>query len=286
MFGLEKQFLAIPKPFEAGLIFSTVPQQFYKSMSGEASTRENVQLFTAQLAGTFGVNPIPQALVPLAEVWWNVDMYTGLPLISEGKSRLAPELQYNSSTSTLSMMLGKIPISYNLTSGRFEGVSPIIIENLIEGYTGPVGSMIVDMVGIGMDAVDAGPERLPIDFTKLPVVRRVFVDAEKKNPKAVTQAYEQFQLVDEVNRSLSRLKQMGDVEAVKDYVEQNRDVLTYRKYIFKMVDGLNKLNARERQIERDTSMTPDEKREAIRKLREFRINLTSKVSEINAALGR
>jgi len=286
MFGLEKQFLAIPKPFEAGLIFSTVPQQFYKSMSGEASTRENVQLFTAQLAGTFGVNPIPQALVPLAEVWWNVDMYTGLPLISEGKSRLAPELQYNSSTSTLSMMLGKIPISYNLTSGRFEGVSPIIIENLIEGYTGPVGSMIVDMVGIGMDAVDAGPERLPIDFTKLPVVRRVFVDAEKKNPKAVTQAYELFQLVDEVNRSLSRLKQMGDVEAVKDYVEQNRDVLTYRKYIFKMVDGLNKLNARERQIERDTSMTPDEKREAIRKLREFRINLTSKVSEINAALGR
>ena len=109
---------------------------------------------------------------------------------------------------------------------------------------------------------------------------------EKKNPKVVTQAYELFQIVDEANRSFSRLKQIGDVEAIKDFVEENRDVLSYRKYVFKMVDGLNKLNARERQIERDTEMTADEKREAMLKLRETRINIASKVDEINQKLGR
>ena len=82
------------------------------------------------------------------------------------------------------------------------------------------------------------------------------------------------------------MKQIGDVEAIKDFVEENRDVLSYRKYVFKMVDGLNKLNARERQIERDPEMTADEKREAMLKLRETRINIASQVDEINQKLGR
>jgi hypothetical protein len=255
-------------------------------MSGEASTRENLNLFTTQFAATFGVNWVPQALLPIAEVAWNFDSFTGLPLISEGKARLAPELQYNTGTSTLSMLLGKIPINYNLTTGKFEGTSPIVIENLIEGYTGPIGSMIVDFTGVLMDLADAGPERMPTDLTKLPVVKRVFIDAEKKNPKVVTQAYELFQIADEANRTFSRLKQIGDVEAVKDYVDENRDILTYRKYIFKMVDGLNKLNAQERRIESDPEMTADEKREAMRKLREMRVNIASKVAEMNEKLGR
>ena len=284
--GMKGEFLAIPKPFEAGLLFSTFPQQFYKSMSGDASTRENLNLFTTQFAATFGVNFVPQVALPAVEAWWNIDFYTGLPLISEGKARLAPELQYNSSTSTLSMMLGKIPVKYNLTTGKFEGVSPIIIENLIEGYSGPIGSMIVDAAGIAMDGFDVGPERMPTDMTKLPVVRRVFIDAEKKNPKVVTQAYELFQIMDETNRTFSRLRQIGDVEAIKDYVEENRTELAYKKYVFKMVDGLNKLNARERQIERDETMTADEKKEAMLKLRELRINIASKVAEINEKLGR
>ena len=284
--GMKGEFIAIPKPFEAGLLFSTFPQQFYKTMAGDASTRENLNLFTSQFGATFGVNFVPQAVLPLAEAWWNIDFYTGLPLISEGKARLAPELQYNTSTSTLSMLLGKIPINYNLTTGKFEGTSPIVIENLIEGYTGPIGSMIVDFTGVLMDLADTGPERMPTDLTKLPVVKRVFIDAEKKNPKVVTQAYELFQIADEANRTFSRLKQIGDVEAVKDYVDENRDILTYRKYIFKMVDGLNKLNAQERRIESDPEMTADEKREAMRKLREMRVNIASKVAEMNEKLGR
>lgn len=284
--GMKGEFIAIPKPFEAGLLFSTFPQQFYKTMAGDASTRENLNLFTSQFGATFGVNFVPQAVLPLAEAWWNIDFYTGLPLISEGKARLAPELQYNTGTSTLSMLLGQIPINYNLTTGRFEGTSPIVIENLIEGYTGPIGSMVVDFTGVLMDLADTGPERMPTDLTKLPVVKRVFIDAEKKNPKVVTQAYELFQIADEANRTFSRLKQIGDVEAVKDYVEENRDILTYRKYIFKMVDGLNKLNAQERRIESDPEMTADEKREAMRKLREMRVNIASKVAEMNEKLGR
>lgn len=284
--GLKGEFIAIPKPFEAGLLFSTLPQQFYKTMAGEASARENINLFVSSFGSTFGVNPIPQILLPALEVMVNHDFYTGLPLVSEGKARLAPELQYDSRTSSLAMMLSNIPLSYNMDTGKFEGLSPITIDNLIGGYAGPFGSLLVDAVGVAMEGLDAGPERMPKDLSQMPVIKRFFVDAESKSPKTVSQAYELFRIVDEANRSFSRLRQIGDAEAIKDFLDENKTVLSYKKYVFKLTDRLNKLSAYERQIERDNTMTDAEKLEAKKRLRETRLKLTEKVSEINAALGR
>ena len=285
-FGLKGQFIAIPKPFEAGLLFSTIPQQFYKTMHGDASTRDNVSLFTSQISSTFGLNPIPQALLPAFEVITNHDFYTGLPLIPEGKARLSPELQYNSSTSQIAMMLGKLPVMYDTTSGRWEGISPIIIDNLIGGYGGPLGTYLVQGVSLAMEDASIGPERMPQEVSKLPVVKRFFIDAQTKNPKVATQAYELFRVVDEANRSFTRLVQTGDAVALNEYIEKNRDILTYKKYVFKLVDQLNKLSAYERSIERSTDLSREEKLAAQRNIRDVKIRLAANVDQINKALGR
>lgn len=285
-FGLEGQFLAIPKPFENGLLFSTIPQQIYKTMAGDASMRDNVNLFFGQMSSTFGVNPIPQALLPPIEMITNHNFYTGLPLISEGKARLAPELQYNTSTSQIAIMLGSLPIYYDFTTGRFGGMSPIMIDKIISGYGGPIGTYLVQATSLAMQDAQLGPERMPVELSNMPVVRSFFIDAKTKNPKVVTQAYELFRIADEANRTVSRLKQMGDAEALMDYVSKNRDILTYKKYIFALTDRLNKLSAQERAVERDSSMTDAQKIEAQRQLREIRIRLSAQVFDINQKLGR
>ena len=286
-FGIEGgYFAAIPNPFEAGLLFSTIPREIYKAFKGETSVREGAKFFFEEFASTFGLNPIPQIALPALEVIVNHDFYTDLPLISEGKMRLTPELQYDSRTSTVARMLGDIPIKYNFTTGKFEGVSPIVIDQLVSGYGGPMGSYLMQGVGMLIEAGGAGPERLPRDITQLPMIKRFLLDAESRSPKSVAQAYELFRVVDEVNRSFSRLRQTGDTEAVMDYLAENKDVLSYKKYIYKLFDGLNKISARERQIERDETMTRDEKFEAMSKLREVRARLTSQISEINKKLGR
>ena len=285
-FGLPGKFIAVPKPFEAGTLFATIPQQMYKTTTGQSSTRQNAQLFWDQFSSTFGVNPIPQFLLPSIEVITNHNFYTGLPLISEGKSRLSPELQYNTSTSQLAMMIGGLPIFYDFTTGKFGGMSPIVVDKLISGYGGPIGTYMVEAVSLGMESAAVGPDRMPRELTRLPVVKSFFIDAKSKNPKVVTQAYELFQIADEVNRTVSRMKQMRDVEALTAYVEENKDVLTYKKYIFKLAENLNKLSAQERSIERDSTMTREEKLAAQRRLRETRIQLASKVDEINRKLGR
>lgn len=279
-------FAAVPKPFEAGLLFSTIPQELYKATTGQASGREMANFFWSEFVSTFGVNPVPQFLLPAGEAITNYDVYTGLPLISEGKARLTPELQYDARTSSVAMMLGDIPIKYNFTTGKFEGVSPIIIDQLISGYGGPMGSYFMQGIGLLMEGADVAPERLPKDITQLPGIKSFLLDAESRSPKSVAQAYELFRVVDEVNRSFSRLRQTGDVEATMDYLEQNKNVLAYKKHIYRLFDGLNKLSARERQIERDETMTRDEKFAAMKQLREVRARLTSNIGEINKALGR
>jgi hypothetical protein len=285
-FGLEGQFLAIPKAFEVGLLFNTIPQQIYKTTTGEASTRENAELFWGSLQSTFGVNPIPQAILPAIEILTNHSFYTGLPLISEGKLRLDPSLQYNSSTSQIAMMLGGLPIFYDMTTGKFGGMSPIVIDKLISGYGGPLGTYLVQATSFAMEGAAVGPERMPTEISSLPIIRSFFIDAKSKNPKVVTQAYELFRIADEANRTMSRLRQMGDAEALANYVDKNKDVLQYKKYIFTLADRLNKLSAQERSIERDESMSRDEKLAAQQKLREIRIRLASQVEDINKTLGR
>jgi hypothetical protein len=286
LIGLDGYFAAVPKPFEAGLLFSTIPQELYKATTGETSGREMANFFWSEFTSTFGLNPIPQVALPALEAIVNYDFYTDLPLISEGKARLTPELQYDSRTSSVAMMLSGLPISYNFTTGRFEGVSPIIIDQMISGYGGPMGSYLMQGVGLLMEGMGAAEDRLPRDVTQLPGIKSFLLDAESRNPKSVAQAYELFRVVDEVNRSFSRLRQTGDVEATMDYLERNKDILAYKKHIYKLFDGLNKLSARERQIERDSTMTRDEKLEAMKQLREVRARLTSNISEINKALGR
>jgi hypothetical protein len=286
LIGLDGYFAAVPKPFEAGLLFSTIPQELYKATTGQTSNREMAKFFWSEFVSTFGLNPMPQIALPAFEAITNYDFYTGLPLISEGKARLTPELQYDSRTSSVAMMLSGLPISYNFTTGRFEGVSPIIIDQIISGYGGPLGTYIMQGTGLLMEWTGAAEDRLPRDVTQLPGIKSFLLDAESRNPKSVAQAYELFRVVDEVNRSFSRLRQTGDVEATMDYLERNKDILAYKKHIYKLFDGLNKLSARERQIERDSTMTRDEKLEAMKQLREVRARLTSNISEINKALGR
>lgn len=286
MFGLPGQFLAYPKPFENGLIFSTLPQQMYKTLNGDATTRDNFNLFIGSFSSTFGISPLPQFLIPAVEVMTGWNFYTGEPLMSAGTASLVPELQYTKSTSQFAIMIGRLPVFYDMDTGKFGSASPVNIDKLISGYGGPLGTYLTQGIGLLMEGLDIGPDRLPRKFSEAPGIRRIFIDAEGRNPKVASQAYDLGGVVDEISRSYNRLKQIGDAEALANFVEENRKALSYRKTVFKILDGLNKITAQERRIAQDPSMSREEKFEAMQSLRQAKIRISSQVSAINEALGR
>lgn len=279
------QYFAVPKPFEAGFLFATIPQHVVRHWNGSGDFRDDAKVFTEQFASTFGLNPIPQAFVPLAENAFNYDMFTGMPLVSAGDQRLDPSLRYNSNTSKISRMLGEIPISYNTVTGRWEGISPIMIDNLITGYGGPMGTYALSATDAMLNGISVGPEQLPIrSITEIPGLKQFLVDSSTRTPKSVKDAYELFGMVDEVNRTFSRLRASGDAEAAIAYAKENMPILQRKRYIMKMVEALNNLKAQERAIERNNTMSTEEKRAALDKLSDLKRRVTSQVGRLNEEL--
>ena len=89
----------IPKPFEIGAI-GTVAERLAEYMTDDEMTgkRFGKVLFTL-VNNQLSMNPTPQAIKPLIDVWANKDSFTGKPIETMGMERLKPEDRYKQSTS-------------------------------------------------------------------------------------------------------------------------------------------------------------------------------------------
>jgi len=105
----DKGFLAIPKPFEMGFIFQTIPEMLIQAYG--LDTKEDRAVRTVlfnYMAQTFGFSPFPSIIAPFAEVYFNRSSMTGLPIITQSMEHLPPELQYTAATSDTIKSLGQV----------------------------------------------------------------------------------------------------------------------------------------------------------------------------------
>ena len=101
----DKKFL-IPKPFEVGAIFSTIPEVFIdgiRNKDGAYVADAVTQIFL----NNFSFNPIPQAISPVLEVATNRDFFRGRELESLGVRGLPTEMRAYSTTSEFAKLVGQ-----------------------------------------------------------------------------------------------------------------------------------------------------------------------------------
>jgi hypothetical protein len=74
---------------------------------------------------------IPQIMKPAIEAGLGKSFYTGRDILSAREKELLPEEQFRANTSELAKGIGKTL-----------GISPIVFEQLVSGYTGTYGSCV------------------------------------------------------------------------------------------------------------------------------------------------
>lgn len=120
--------VSIPKPFEAGVLFASLPEVMLDNMMGKnpASAASAMRALGGPFLEGLGAY-IPAIVKPLLETWVNYDFFTGRPLTPEWISRASPpEEQATFYT----------PETAKIISKAFGGVlSPIQIEHLLSGFT-------------------------------------------------------------------------------------------------------------------------------------------------------
>jgi len=81
-FFIDGMRYAIPKPFEVGLIFGTLPERFVRGMTGADDFSVSKQRFYAALSETLAFNPVPQLFKPMYELGANRNTFTDKPIVN------------------------------------------------------------------------------------------------------------------------------------------------------------------------------------------------------------
>ena len=237
---LGNKTILIPRAFEVGAIFTTLPELILDSIrqkdgdivsSGVAHTFLN----------TFSFNPIPQAARPLIEIAANYDFFTGRQLDSAAQLRYSPSARTGPTTPAVSQKMSEL---------SQETLSPNQIGQVIEGYLGTLGSYTLSAMDVVLAETGAIPERPTGVFgdslagkvtEALGFGRFVKPEVDPSN-RHINDFYELKSEVDRIYATVNRYKKSGEVEKAVELIEDNRAKLSQRKRLLSINENLRKIN--------------------------------------------
>ena len=268
----------IPKPFEVGLIFGTIPERAFHALAGDDEAKKFVQRATWGLVETFNLGFMPQLVGPLYEVATNRDTFRGTDIENMGDEAKLPHLRYSGRTSpTLRELLSlTAPVTDPI------GLSPKRAQHLIEGYLGTMGAWGIGIVDAGtrlaLDEADR-PAMRPDDMPLLRVLYRGPQDIAPRSTQFINDVYDAAREYSKIDRSVNALMKEGRDEAALNLMERHRERLTLGAPMEKTAEMLTKLNKRIDAIYQDRALSPQRKREMLDEILRQRAELARSAVE-------
>lgn len=172
--------IKIPKPFELGILFGTVPERMLQWMydKDKGQKGNGFKGLGDVIIDNMVPNVSPTALVPALEAATNYSLFMNRNIVPQHeRDNLPPAMQYGPYTSAVGKGIGKM----------FD-VSPRIVDNTIRGYTGGLG-------GFGLTLSDSvlgmGEERPAKRISEMPGIRG-FTATPYASSESVQQVYDEF----------------------------------------------------------------------------------------------
>jgi hypothetical protein len=253
----------IPKPFEYGLIFGSLPERFLEYL--DKKDPESMREIGRTIASGVIPNPMPTGVTPVLENLFNYSFFLDRPIVSRGLENLPPEEQYTRTTSEIAKM-----------TGAGINVSPAKIDNLIRGYFAGLGTYALnatDQALKGTGVVVTAPEPTKT-LSDMPAVKAFVVrDPKGSSGVSVDKFYEARDKATKHHNKVNLLLERGQVDKAREYIAENPDVKLYSDYN-KIADVLSEIRNARDAIYDDKEMSPEVKRQKLDKLDEISTNLT------------
>jgi hypothetical protein len=187
---------------------------------------------------------IPAAIKPLLENIANYSFFRGRALESEGQQKLMPSQRYNSSTSELSKWISKTA-EYLLVEAGVDpgnGVSPIKIDNFLQGYFGTTAASIMLLTDqmINSDRMDR------------PLSKYFLLSTFLYNPDVLSARKDEFYAVREkYGPLLATLDNLGKTDPTKAYAfaEKHKQELILASAVQETLKDLGELNEYRRYVQ-------------------------------------
>ncbi|KKL91114.1 hypothetical protein LCGC14_1897930, partial [marine sediment metagenome] len=261
----EDNIFRIPKPFELGILFGSIPERFLEYLDKRDPELLKGVLLSAAETGSPGF--IPQALLPIIENLTNFNFFKGREIVPESRQDLPPELQYTRYTTTVSKEVGKLI-----------NVSPAKIDNLINAWTGGLGryatnilDAILEGTGISPKITKPSPELADVPVLKAFVVRNPFGSQNE----SVNKFYEKLEDYQKTENALKEFLKTGDIIKFNELKEKHPELLFFydfekdiaysasARYLRSVARDLSELRKKQDIIFKSETMSAEAKRKKI-----------------------
>lgn len=255
---LGDQHFRIPKPFELGLIFGTVPERLLHTLTGTQDGGDLAKAVSQGVFQTLAFNPVPQFYQPIRELQANRNFFRDSPIEDMSDEGKLPEARFDERTSALGRALGQV-------TGPTLGLSPKQLDHLVQGYTGTLGGYVLGMstlVASAFDGVDSPSARA----SDLPVLKVLFQGDDVRSTQYQSEFYDMMQEADQLYRTVKTYQDEGRVEAAGELLEGNRDKLKHRPALGLARQQLGAVRRQMDAVYRDTAMDGAAKRRRLEEL--------------------
>jgi hypothetical protein len=261
--GSLKTILSIPKPFEYGLIFGSIPETAldWAYSKDPAAFKETMETFVK----TFNFLPLPTGLIPIGEWWANKSLFFDRPIVPRGKEELQPVLQYKGYTSETVKLAARI---MDKVPGLKDVASPAKIENLIKGYTAGVGRLALEEADWLLETfgvVDTPPDP-SMSIADIPGIRAFFSHFPSANTRSIENFYKKYT---DMSRKWESAKERIGIRGKGIRTEIPLQLQKYRKTATALSTVRKMVNV----VYESKELKPEEKREALDNLYLAMINL-------------
>jgi hypothetical protein len=245
----------IPKPFEVGAIATLAERGLEYFIDPEMTAPRLRQNVYSLISNSLSMNPVPQAVKPLIDLYSNKDSFTGRPIETMGMERVLPEYRYTQNTSMTAR---------GLSAAAGGAMSPVQVDHVLRAYFGWLGSFVVGGADMILRPLTGQTSRPTADYWKF-ATQGIAQEVDSGSSRYVSQMYEQAKELEQAYGTFRMLIKEGKLDEAREFRAENMDKLTRYKLIERVKKAESLFNERIRMIER-SEMDPDLKREKILEL--------------------
>lgn len=259
----------VPIPFEMGFLFKALPEAVWNVAMQDEQAGKAAKGLGIVFSQTIP-NPVPQAIKPGVEAVLGKSFYGGDIESAREKEMLATE-RYRDSTTELSKLIGSV-------TGK-AGVSPIMLDHLIRGYTGGLGIALVQLANpiLATDSREiAQPSTKP---SKLPLIGGLFQPVEGRG--TLDEAYDRMLEIRQVKGTYNKLLEEGRRAEAKEFEQNYATDLAAASVSGSVQQRLGAIAKMERQVRADPNMTTEQKDAKLEQLDKMKLDIARKFLAFN-----
>ncbi|MFT6550457.1 MAG: hypothetical protein ACJA1I_000485 [Zhongshania marina] len=254
---LDGEHLRIPKPFELGLMFSTIPERAARLATGDDDAKAFFGSVGRNMVETLSMNPMPQALMPVTEAAFNYDLFRGRNIDNQSDLGNLPGSRKSLYTSELAKGMGAMLEDMGVTNDL---ASPKRIDHIIKGYTGSMGISLLSATDAVVHMM-SGNVRPAMNQRDYPVLGWF---SRGDDPVGTKYSDDFYRLMGRANQAYSTIRDPNtDAERRAEIIDEYGPELKARRMLGSASKQLSKLRKRREAIYRDTTLNAEQKRQQL-----------------------